>query len=55
MGQAVWMEKCFCCDGSCKITTWDKKTKTANPSEDCPACEGRGYIMLQKSVTRKKA
>lgn len=54
MSQCVWMEKCFVCSGNGKIATWDKTTKTTTPSEDCPGCEGRGYIMMQKSITRKK-
>ena len=53
-GYAVWMEKCMVCNGKGKLQTWDKKAKKVSPSEDCPACEGRGYIMVRKSISRKK-
>jgi DnaJ-class molecular chaperone len=54
MGKSAWMEKCFICDGKGKINTWDKKAKKITPEEQCPACEGKGYVMMQKSIKRKK-
>jgi DnaJ-class molecular chaperone len=54
-GTATWMEKCPACLGAGKIQTWDKKAKKISPSEDCPVCEGRGYVMIQKNIQRRKA
>ena len=53
-GTCCWMEKCTICSGKGKIQTWDKKAKKLSNSETCPGCEGRGYIMIRKSILRKK-
>ena len=51
---ACWMEKCPCCNGQCKLQVWDKKGKKMLPAEDCMVCDARGYIMVKKTVTKKK-
>ena len=53
-GAAIWNEKCPVCNGECMIQTWDKKLKKVNPSDVCPACEGKGNILIKKHIGRKK-
>jgi len=53
MGKAIWTETCFVCNGHGRISTWDKKTKKANPDEGCPGCDGKGYVMMSRYILKK--
>lgn len=55
MSKCCWMEKCFLCNGSKKIEVTADKILSKNTEEelgvqDCPCCEGYGYVMIEKTM-----
>lgn len=53
MGEATWQDICPVCDGKGQIQTESKRLKKVEPPTKCEACNGTGFVMINKKLRKR--